>query len=172
MRNLIRRLAILAGLGAGTIGLALVTAGGASASPSWGQPYPTPTPTVHKVVEHCFLSLETEHDALPAQFDQYGNQGGGGYTDPAGAPSSDPSWGQPSAQPTEEAEAVEVVQEVRVCVIEEHQAEGYSWGQQNRADDVVTVKDVSGPFAWIVPEKGYAPTPTGLPYGVAGMLTA
>jgi hypothetical protein len=68
-----------------------------------------------------------------------------------------------SGQPVDKdshAASIEVVQLVRVCVT-----------TQRRHADVVTVKDVTGPFAWEIPASGYAPTPHGLPASVGSLYT-
>lgn len=182
-----RRLVIVGAISAGAVALALgLTTSAANAAPTWGGPGPTPTPVYTPPTDHhhhdktiCFFSLETEHDALPPEFsqggDQYGQpQSSPTYTDPAGQPSSAPVYGQPNDQPNVEREAVIVVQEVKVCVTEvknHDQYGGDSWGgDHNRSDDVVTVRDVTGPFAWVVPASGIEPTPSGLPYSIAGMM--
>lgn len=168
-----RRLVLIGAIVPGAAALAIgMSAAAASAAPTWGQP--NPTPTVHYTPPPkpvCFFSLETEHDALPAQLDNQGGDQGGGY----GQPSSAPVWGQPNGNQGQgdESEAVEVVQLVKVCVTEKHQQDSYgdsSWNK-NGDGDVVTVTDASRPFAWIVSAGGMAPTPTGLPSSIAGMLT-
>ena len=162
-----RRLLMLGVIGAGALGLAAGTAASASAATAGGQPYPTPTPTVrytpppqhHKhrpppAVTHCFLSLETEHDTLAGQpVDQQGQ----GYAAPVAY--TDAYFG---GQPQQGDKAtIEVVQLVKVCVTE----------QRGHAD-VVKVWDETGPFAWEDPASGPAPTPSGLPSDIAGMLAS
>jgi hypothetical protein len=150
-RRSLATLGVLVGAG----GLALALAGPAGAATTGGYPTPTPTPTVHytppprhhKPVEHCFLSLETEHDTLAGQpVDQQGGQESYGQQDPYGQ--------KPEA-------TIEVVQLVKVCVTE-----------QRGRPDKVQVWDVTGPFAWEIPADGWAPTPSGLPDSIAGMLAA
>jgi len=154
----LRRLLMLGVIGAGALGLAAGTAASASAATAGGQPYPSPTPTVHQTyppprhhkppppVTHCFLSLETEHDTLTGQ--QVGQQGD--------------QYGQDQQQGREhQAATIEVVQLVKVCVTT----------QKGHADKVA-VWDETGPFAWEVPASGPAPTPSGLPSDIAGMLAA
>jgi hypothetical protein len=153
MRSIPRRFrqaALVLTLALGALGLAVGTA---AAATTGGQPYPSPTPTVHYTppprhhrppppVTHCFLSLETEHDTLAGQ--PVGQQG----YDPQG-------YGQ------KHEATIEVVQLVKVCVT-----------TQRGKPDKVQVWDESGPFAWEVPASGPAPTPTGLPDSIAGMLAA
>jgi hypothetical protein len=43
---------------------------------------------------------------------------------------------------------------------------------QRGKPDKVQVWDETGPFAWEIPASGPAPTPTGLPDSIAGMLAA
>lgn len=161
MRSIPRRFrqaALVFTLALGALGLAVGTA---AAAITGGQPYPSPTPTVHYTppprhhkppppVTHCFLSLETEHDTLSGQ--PVGQQG-------YGQPITDAYFGgQPQAKPQA---TIEVVQLVKVCVTE-----------QRGKPDKVQVWDETGPFAWEVPASGPAPTPTGLPDNIAGMLAA
>jgi hypothetical protein len=168
LRIRFRRLIVVAALGAGAVGLAIGTSAAASAATTWNGPTPTPTPTVrytppprhhHKpppAVQHCFLSLETEHDTLSGQ--PVGQQG---YTAPTTY--TDAFFGgQPQPQTNREGQpTIEVVQLVKVCVTE-----------QKGKPDVVQVWDETGPFAWEVPGSGPAPTPSGLPSDIAGMLAA
>jgi hypothetical protein len=155
----IRRLILIGAIGAGTLGLAAGTAASASAATAGGQPYPSPTPTVHYTppprhhrppppVQHCFLSLETEHDTLAGQpvVDQQGGQ---------------QSYGQQSDYGQKPEATIEVVQLVKVCVTE-----------TPGRPDKVQVWDETGPFAWEVPASGPEPTPSGLPDSIAGMLAA
>lgn len=165
-----RRLVVVLAIGVGALGLAVGTTAAASAAttaPAWGHPTPspsesyTPPPRHHKPEPVCFYSAETESDTLGVQYDQTGNQGPS-YS-PEGAPTS--SYGQPSdsygqqsdygQHNGDERETVKVEQIVLVCVTEVHN----KWGG---TDDTVTVKDVTGPFAWIAPAEGYAPTPSGI----------
>jgi hypothetical protein len=146
--------------------LTLGTAAAASAATTWGGPTPTPTPTVHYTppprhhkppppVQHCFLSLETEHDTLAGQPVQ-----GQGYAPPTYTDAF--FGGQPQGYPQQKGQpTIEVVQLVKVCVT-----------TQKGHPDVVQVWDETGPFAWEDPASGPAPTPTGLPSDIAGMLAA
>jgi hypothetical protein len=160
LRIRFRRLVLVGAMSAGALGLAVGFASTASAATTWAQPTPTPTvhytppPRHHKpkpppAVTHCFLSLETEHDTLAGQPVQ---QGGQTYTDAFFGGQPQPQQGQPT---------IEVVQLVKVCVTE----------QRGHADKVA-VWDETGPFAWEVPASGPAPTPSGLPSDIAGMLAA
>lgn len=158
-----RRLIVVAAMSAGALGLAVGLAGTASAATTWATPSPTPTvykpppPRHHKPpppVTHCFASLEVEHDTLSGQ--PVGQQGYGQPVDQTYTTAF--VGGQP--QPKEQA-TIEVVQLVRVCVTE-----------QRGKPDKVQVWDETGPFAWEVPGSGPAPTPSGLPDGIAGMLAA
>jgi hypothetical protein len=163
LRIRFRRLVLVGAMSAGALGLAVGFASTASAATTWAQP--TPTPTVHytppprhhkppQPVTHCFLSLETEHDTLAGQ--PVGQQGYGQdqtYTDAF-------FGGQP--QPSQhQAATIEVVQLVKVCVT-----------TTKGKPDKVAVWDETGPFAWEVPASGPAPTPSGLPSDIAGMLAA
>jgi hypothetical protein len=160
LRLKFRRFVIVGAIGAGALGLAIGTAATASASTTaaaWATPSPTPTvhytppPKHHKPPKPevvCFYSLETEHDTIPAT--SYG------YAEPA--PSATDSYGQPSGDKS--AEAVEVVQLVKVCVTEEH-----------GKPESVTVVDESKPYAWLDAPGGYDPTPSGLPASIGAMLT-
>jgi hypothetical protein len=151
-----RRALVVFGTLLGAGGLVLGVAGVASAATTGGQPYPTPTvhytppPRHHKPkpVEHCFLSLETEHDTLAGQpvVDQQGGQ---------------QSYGQQSDYGQKPEATIEVVQLVKVCVTE-----------TPGRPDKVQVWDETGPFAWEVPASGPEPTPSGLPDSIAGMLAA
>jgi hypothetical protein len=161
LRLKFRRYVIVGAIGAGALGLAIGTAATASASTTaaaWATPSPTPTvhytppPKHHKPKPRpevvCFFSLETEHDAIPAN--------GGGYAAPVSATTD--SYGQPKGAPAEES--VEVVQLVKVCVTEEH-----------GKPESVTVVDESKPYAWLDAPGGYDPTPSGLPASIGAMLT-
>src|SRR5580693_1593443 len=162
MRSIPRRFrqaALVLTLALGALGLAVGTA---AAATTGGQPYPSPTPTVHYTppprhhkppAPHCFLSLETEHDTLAGQpVDQQGGQPAYGQQ----------NYGQQNYGEQGKPQAtIEVVQLVKVCVTE-----------QRGKPDKVQVWDVTGPFAWEVPASGPAPTPTGLPDNIAGMLAA
>lgn len=158
LRLKFRRFVIVGAIGAGALGLAIGTAATASASTTaaaWNQPSPTPTVHYTPPPKHhprpevvCFYSLETEHDTIPAN--------GGGYADPPSATTD--SYGQPSG--AKSAEAVEVVQLVKVCVTEEH-----------GKPESVTVVDESKPYAWLDAPGGYDPTPSGLPASIGAMLT-
>ena len=155
-----RRLLVTLGVLAGAGGLALGLAGSATAATTGGYPSPTasPSPTVlytpppqhHKQrpVEHCFLSLETEHDTLTGQPVDQGTYDQGTY-------------GQQYSDQGQKPEAtIEVVQLVKVCVTE-----------TRGKPDKVQVWDETGPFAFEVPASGIEPTPHGLPSSIAGMLT-
>ena len=160
LRIRFRRLVLVGAIGAGALGLAVGMAASASAATTWATPSPTPTvhytppPRHHKPpppVQHCFLSLETEHDTLAGQ--PVGQQG---YQPPTYTDAYFGGQPQAKGQPT-----IEVVQLVKVCVTT----------QKGHADKV-QVWDETGPFAWEVPASGPAPTPSGLPSDIAGMLAA
>lgn len=165
-----RRLIVVAAMSAGALGLAVGLAGTASAATTGNIPTPAttapcpcstaPVPVVyHKPppppkVTHCFNSLEVEHDTLAGQAatESYGQ---GGYGQPQ-------TYAYFGGQPQARGQAtVEVVQLVQVCVTE-----------QRGHPDTVKVCDETGPYAWVIPADGFAPTPTGLPADVKGLLAA
>jgi hypothetical protein len=153
LRKLGQRAALLVGASAAASLLALSAAGAASAATTGGTPEPTGTPTVlytpppavhhhaPKPVLQCFYSWETETDVITLA---------GQNPEPYGQPTGQPTeqYGQPTADPVQpyghpNTETVHVTQLVRVCV------EGAK---------VVSVRDVSDPYAWVT-----VPTPTGNP---------
>lgn len=151
-----RKLVLVAAIGAGALGLAIGTASTALAGET-----PTPVTTGHHchhkpkpqpvvVRTECFPSLEIEKDTVPVP----GYQGGSPVVDAysAGQPTDPPQGGDHQVKTVK----VEVVQLTEVCV---------------SSNGKVTVKDLTGPFAWEVPPSGPAPTPTGLPSSIYGMLT-
>ena len=163
IRNLARRGAVVVLAGGAAAALSLGLAGAASAATTWASP--TPTPTVHYTpplrhhrppppVTRCFLSLETEHDTLSGQ--PVGQQG---YGQPVDQTYTEAFFGGQPQGGQERAATIEVVQLVKVCVTTE---KGHP--------DVVKVWDETGPFAWEDPASGPAPTPSGLPSDIAGML--
>src|SRR5580693_9362724 len=152
MRSIPRRFrqaALVLTLALGALGLAVGTA---AAATTGGQPYPSPTPTVHYTPppRHHKPPPPVTHCflSLETEHDTLAGQ-------PVGQQSYGPqSYGKPQA-------TIEVVQLVKVCVTE-----------QRGKPDKVQVWDETGPFAWEVPASGPAPTPTGLPDNIAGMLAA